>query len=105
MKIVALAGDLVSKSKIREGLAGRAHQLTFISTVSQIREAELLVVDLDAAGEPLKFIAGARALAPALQIIAFGPHVNKELLDGALAAGATEAMPRSKFYGSVLIGL
>ena len=33
-----------------------------------------------------------------LQIIAFAPHVNAEILDQAKAAGCVDALPRSVFF-------
>jgi hypothetical protein len=55
------------------------------------------VVDLHAlSGEALPLIERLAAARPGLPILAFGPHVERELLERARRAGAV-ALPRSRF--------
>jgi DNA-binding NarL/FixJ family response regulator len=61
---------------------------------SRLRAA---VVDLHAlSGEALRIIERLAAAQPGLAILAFGPHVERELLKRARRAGAV-ALPRSRF--------
>jgi DNA-binding NarL/FixJ family response regulator len=58
----------------------------------------LLLVDLDLAGaDPLEAIRMAHAGVPQLRIVAFGSHVQAELLRAARDAGADPVLPRSAF--------
>ncbi len=63
--------------------------------------AVCLLVDLERGDPALTLIARARAAAPDLRIIAFGPHVDHDHLDAALAHGADAALPRSRFVAQL----
>ncbi|MFG0329902.1 MAG: hypothetical protein ACF8PN_08395 [Phycisphaerales bacterium] len=56
-----------------------------------------LLVDLDSEVVGLSILQAAAAEIPAARKIAFGPHVNADLLERAATMGADEVMPRSKF--------
>ena len=69
---------------------------------------DLVLVDLQAlAGDPETILAGVRAGparpatagGPVPRIVAFGPHVAKERLERALAAGAHAAVSRGELLG------
>jgi hypothetical protein len=69
----------------------------------------LAMIDLGsgAASGLLQVVAGIQAVAPQAQIIAFGPHVDHELLERATAAGCT-TMSNGEFnqrYVNLLQGL
>ena len=53
--------------------------------------ADLVLIDVSTP-EVLQY------LPAGLQIIAFAPHVNAEILDQAKAAGCVDALPRSVFF-------
>jgi hypothetical protein len=64
------------------------------ATGSRLRAA---VVDLHAlSGEAVRLIERLAALQPGLPVLAFGSHVERDLLASARRAGAT-ALPRSRF--------
>lgn len=99
--VVALVADLIYASKI-SGTARAAGvpaecRRSWESTAACLGNAAALIVDLQLGDDALAAIREARAQQPALHILAFGAHVEKELLAAASAAGATAAMPRSKF--------
>lgn len=57
----------------------------------------MLFFDLDTAKESLDLVQKFLEKQPDLHIIAFGPHIEKELLQKAHSAGCHEVFPRSKF--------
>jgi hypothetical protein len=69
----------------------------------------LVMIDLgsSAASDLLRLVSGIKAGAPSSRIIAFGPHVDHELLERATAAGCT-TMSNGEFnqqYVNLLQGL
>jgi hypothetical protein len=57
--------------------------------------ADVVVIDL---ARYASSVAAARAAAPEARVIAFGPHVDRALLDRARRDGADHVMPRSQFF-------
>lgn len=57
----------------------------------------MLFLDLDTAAEALALVPEFLQKQSDLAIIAFGPHIEKDLLQRAKDAGCHEVMPRSKF--------
>jgi hypothetical protein len=88
-RVAAFVPDLMDRSRLG-GL-----DVEFVGDPAGLvaTEAELVVVDLGRPGalEVLPVLAGRRT-------IAFGSHVDRELLDAARAAGCDEVMPRSEFF-------
>ena len=87
--IAAYVPDLMDRSRF-SGL-----DVEFVSSPAELSSsaAEVLVIDL---GRP-----GAVEALPALggrRVVAFGSHVDRELLDAARAAGCEEVLPRSQFF-------
>jgi hypothetical protein len=69
----------------------------------------LVMIDLGsgAAGDLMGLVAGIQVVVPEAQIVAFGPHVDQELLERATAAGCT-TMSNGEFnqrYVNLLQGL
>ena len=104
MNAVLLSGDLMVISA-GDGVARRCG-----STLMHARSAEaavaqcaggnvaLLAVDLrTAALDVAKFVADVRSQAPAVRVLAFGPHVHEALLAAAAAAGCDETATRGQF--------
>jgi CheY-like chemotaxis protein len=57
-----------------------------------------VIVDLDNPGLDLAALTAALAgLTPRPRVVAYGPHVNADLLRAARAAGCDPVLPRSKF--------
>ena len=90
--VLAYVPDLMDRSKVAavEGVefVGRPEDLAG-------RDADVVVVDLSRPGvlEALPSISG--------RIIGFASHVDRELMDAARAAGCTEVLARSAFFGRI----
>lgn len=91
MRVVALVGDLMDRSRISAAVPG----VEFTSDVAETAHADVVVVDLARNGADL---AAVRATAPDAHVLAFGPHVDDDLLAQATADGADVVMPRSRFF-------
>jgi DNA-binding NarL/FixJ family response regulator len=61
------------------------------------QEPDALMVDLDLADGALRLIEQAGNALPTTEVVAFGAHVDKAILDAAKAHGADRLMPRSTF--------
>jgi len=91
MKIVALSNDLMDRSRISAAVG----DVEFARDASACAGAAVVVVDLARHGTD---VAAVRRVAPDARIVAFGPHVDVELLDQARADGADTVLPRSAFF-------
>ncbi|MFO7259926.1 MAG: hypothetical protein DIU52_002140 [bacterium] len=104
--VLALAADLLFASRIRATAAAIGATVHLVRSAEELlaraRETSprLVLIDLQArAGDPADAIRRLRA-APetaAVPIIAFGPHVSREAIEAARAAGATRVLARSAF--------
>jgi len=101
--VVALIEDIFFQAKLRETARQLGVELRTCADVHAF-EAEiakgmpkLIVIDLNARGNPFGAIEIAKSDAPDLPVIGFLSHVQTELAEKARAAGCTEVMPRSKF--------
>lgn len=91
MRVVALVGDLMDRSKISAAVPDAA----FVAGPDQCAEADTVIVDVKAHPGA---VATARRNAPTARIVAYGRHDDPEALAAARAEGADEAMPRSRFF-------
>ena len=91
VRIVAITSDLMDRSRI----SGAVDGVEFARDAAASAGADVVLIDLarDAA-----LVAAVRAAAPAARIVAFGPHVDTELLEQATRDGADAVLPRSKFF-------
>jgi hypothetical protein len=91
MKIVAITSDLMDRSRITGAIEG----VEFAREAAACAGADVVVIDLarDAALVP-----AVRAAAPGARIVAFGPHVDADVLEQAAADGADVVLPRSRFF-------
>ena len=90
-RVLGAAGALGIECK----LIGRPQQLAGVSA----GDCRLVLIDLTL--QPLDLpatVASIRAVAPSAKIVAFGPHVDEQLLAGAKAAGCDLVLPRSQFH-------
>jgi CheY-like chemotaxis protein len=102
-QVLALVDDLFFQAKLLETARHIGVDLRACTT-GEALEAEiakavpkLIVVDLNAASNPLEAIARVQANGSAIPLIAFLSHVQVDLAAQARAAGCSEVMPRSKF--------
>lgn len=109
------AADLIWASKIKAtadamGVAARpVRTLEMLEArLADTPEISALLVDLDKGEEGLALIARVRDVAQGagereqkIRVLAWGPHVAKELLQAARDAGANDVMTRGGFDGSM----
>ena len=91
MRVCALVGDLMDRSRVSSAIDG----VEFVRDAAACAGAEVVVVDLARSGDQ---IAAVRAAAPDARLVAFGPHVDEAGAEAASAAGADVVMPRSRFF-------
>ena len=100
-RVVALVPDLLIGSRIAAAARRIDTDLESISDGLHLKDAlskptDVLIVDLSVAGIDLDGIV-AEARAQNVPIVAFGPHVEVELLKTAKDAGIDSVYPRSAF--------
>ncbi|MBZ5503685.1 MAG: response regulator [Acidobacteriia bacterium] len=101
--VVALVDDLFFQAKILETAKQLGVELRTCATPEALaaeiaRESpKLIVVDLNARGNPIEAIERVQASGSAIPLIAFLSHVQVELAARARAAGCRDVMPRSQF--------
>ena len=91
MNVVALVTDLMDRSKVQSAVEGT----TFARDPSAATGADIVIVDLARFADR---IAEIRTCAPDARIVAFGPHVDDDLLRRASEAGADVVLARSRFF-------
>ncbi len=100
-RIVALVPDLLVGSRIDEAARRIDAVLESLGWDTHVKAAlakptDVLIIDLGVAGLDLNTIV-AEARAHNVPIVAFGPHVDFELLKAAKDAGMDDVYPRSSF--------
>ena len=90
-RIVALVDDLMDRSR----LLAAVPDVTTITTAQDASGADIVIIDLVRHGDA---VCDVRRVAPAARIVAFGPHVDDELLAAAHDHGADVVLPRSRFF-------
>ena len=102
MFILACITDFFFQTKVSETARQISAPIRMVSSGSQFElelgdHPSLIIVDLAAGGvDSLALIARARNDLPDTPVVAFGAHVDSELLEQAAQAGA-RALSRSKF--------
>ncbi|HKH25868.1 MAG TPA: hypothetical protein VKB11_01890 [Acidimicrobiia bacterium] len=91
MRVVALVGDLLDRSKIGAAVPSTG----FVGTPDECAGADTVIIDVKAHPDA---VAAVRKIAPGARIIAYGRHDNPEALAAASADGADAALPRSRFF-------
>jgi hypothetical protein len=91
VKVVALASDLMDRSRMTAAIEG----IAFAREPAECADADIVIVDLarfaGAVGE-------LRHALPSARIVAFGPHVDEAAAANAREAGADIVWPRSRFF-------
>jgi hypothetical protein len=91
VKIVAMTTDLMDRSRVSAAVPG----VEFTTDPAACTDADVVVIDLARHADA---VAPTRLAAPSARIVAFGPHVDAELLDQAGRDGADVVLPRSRFF-------
>jgi hypothetical protein len=95
---VAFVRDLMDRSHISAAIP----EVRFVSDVTAAADAAVVIVDL---ARFSGVVAALRVVAPEARIVAFGPHVDDELLAAAAADGADRVLPRSQFFRDPAAGV
>jgi len=101
--ILLLINDLIFETKIRStaraiGLeVETARSAAAFGKAVPLRSYAGFIVDLDAGPDAIDAIQATRSSPTCPELVAFGSHVQTELLAAARQAGADQVMPRSRF--------
>ncbi len=101
--VVALVDDLFFQAKLVEIAKHVGVELRTCATPTALAQEishsapHLVIVDLNAASNPLDAIRHVQSLDRAIPMVAFLSHVQTALAESARAAGCRDVMPRSKF--------
>jgi len=89
-KLVVLTKNLMDASRVQatvpEAVAARS------LSDPALTSADLILLDLTSGFAPAEVV----AIGP--PVVTYGPHVDREALEGAVAAGCREALPRSRVF-------
>ncbi|MBI3725930.1 DNA-binding response regulator [bacterium] len=103
----AITGDLFFRAKIEEAARAVGAPLPrFVSSAEKV-SAELVILELSPRTGGVEAVAKILERSPGARVVAFGSHVDTEMLDRARSLGAAEVMPRSRFVremGRILLG-
>lgn len=91
MRVVALVGDLMDRSKISVAVP----DTRFAAAATDCAGADVIVIDVKAHPDA---VSEARKVAPTARVIAYGRHDNPAALEDARAQGADAALARSRFF-------
>lgn len=91
MRVVALVSDLMDRSRVTAAVS----DVVFVSDPAACVDADVVIIDLARNAAAVKAVGEA---APSARILAFGPHVDEELLNNARADGADIVLARSQFF-------
>lgn len=73
-----------------------------IAEVLSTEKVALLLIDLSSMSQCLDALPQFREIVPELTVIAFGSHVQTDVLQQAREAGCDAVMPRSRFTGELV---
>jgi DNA-binding NarL/FixJ family response regulator len=91
VKIVAMTTDLMDRSRVSAAVP----EAEFTTDPAACADADVVVIDL---ARHAGAVVAARLAAPSARIVAFGPHIEAELLAQAGRDGADVVLPRSRFF-------
>jgi DNA-binding NarL/FixJ family response regulator len=103
MGVLAFITDLFFQAKVAETAKQVGVPIKIVTSlykfIPELKEGpSLVVIDLAAQGiDSQALISQVKNSAPDLPVVAYAAHVDTELIERAAAAGADQAMSRSKF--------
>lgn len=99
-RIVAFVPDLMDRSRITTAARSGEVIVVFVadlgSLAARVQEGDLVVVDVS---RPAALAALPAVVAAGAPVVAFGAHVEREVLSAARAAGCRAVLARSAFFG------
>jgi len=101
-RVVALMDDIFFQMKVAETAKHLGIEFKVATNTDALLgllepRPQLVIVDLNARGEPIDAIVKLRAASKDIRVVAFLSHVQRELAEQAKNAGCDEVMPRSSF--------
>ena len=101
---IAVVTDLIFQSRITGTAAQQGVVCRTVSNLAMLEEAlehrstKLVLIDLSVQDIAVRAIVDSvRRHEPTARVVAFGSHVDRDLLDSASQAGADDVLPRSAF--------
>jgi len=91
IRVVALVADVMDRSRIGASIP----TIEIVARPSDVAGADVVIVDLT---RHLGALDEIRRCAPDALVVAYGPHVDTDMLAAAEAAGADRVLPRSRFF-------
>jgi DNA-binding NarL/FixJ family response regulator len=109
MSALALISDLMMQSQVSGAAARTAVSLEIVASVeallSKAQQAapRLVILDLSHPGiDPAQLVPQLKEIIPQdATLLAFGPHVHKNLLSAAAEAGCDPVISRGQFHGQM----
>ena len=89
-RLVVLTNNLMDASRVQSAVPDAAVARSISDDA--LSGADVILLDLTSGIDPAEVV----ALGP--PVVAYGPHVESDALDAALAAGCWEALPRSRVF-------
>jgi hypothetical protein len=96
--VVAYVPDLMDRSKVSAAAAEVRFVASPAALVAAAAAADLVVVDLSRPGV-IDALGDVAALG--VRVIGYGSHVDRDVLDEARAAGCSQVLARSAFFGQI----
>lgn len=101
-RVVALMDDLFFQMKVAETAKHVGVEFKVAANGDVLAgmlepPTKLVIIDVNAKGQPVATLARVRATQKGLPVVAFLSHVQTQLAAEARAAGATQVLPRSTF--------
>jgi CheY-like chemotaxis protein len=106
MEIVLLANDLMVVSHVQSAAARIGANVRMVTTAADAQRicnegAGVLLIDLAISELDLEFARKMKEASAPPRIVAFGPHVHKERLAAARAAGCDQVTSRGEFFSKI----
>lgn len=89
-QVAVVTRNLMDGSKVEAAVPGAKTARSLASPA--LAEADLILLDLESGIEPADVVAIGKP------VIAYGPHVDVDSLESAVAAGCQQALPRSQIF-------
>ena len=89
-RLVVLTNNLMDSSRVQSAVPDAAVARSLDDDA--LAAADMILLDLTSGIDPADVV----AIGP--PVVAYGPHVDSDALDAAVAAGCREALPRSKVF-------
>lgn len=102
--VVFLTSDLMFSSQVLGASTELGHSLSIAASATDVAakltgDTRLVLVDLTLPGLHMEeVVAAVRTTSPDAKIVAFGPHVDEQLLGAAQSAGADLVLSRGQFH-------